>query len=52
MTAAEEQQMLTSLAEISEHLKGLLAFSKDQARTQETTTEKTLQYLNNIAHKR
>ena len=44
--------MLASLAEISEHLKGLLAFSRDNAREQEKVTEKTLQYLNNIAHKR
>lgn len=52
MTAAEEQQMRASLAEISEHLQGLLAFSRDNAREQEKVTEKTLQYLNNIAHKR
>lgn len=42
MTAAKEQPMLVSLAEISEHLKGLLAFSRDNTREQEKVTEKTL----------
>jgi len=52
MTAVEEQQMLASLADISQNLKALLAFTKDQAREQEKTTEKALQHLGNIAHKR
>lgn len=52
MTAVEEQQILASLAEISQDMKALLAFSKDQAREQEKTFEKALQHLGNIAHKR
>jgi hypothetical protein len=52
MNAVEEQQMLASLAEISQGLKALLEFNKDQAREFEKTTEKALQHLGNIAHKR
>ncbi len=52
MTAAEEQQMLASLADISRDIKSLLEFNKDQARELEKTTEKALQHLGNIAHKR
>jgi hypothetical protein len=52
VTAAKEQQIPASLAEISEHLRALLADSRDNAREQENVTEKTLRYLNNIAQKR
>lgn len=52
MTAAKEQQMLASLAEISRDMKALLEFTKDQSREQEKTAEKALQRLGNIAHKR
>jgi hypothetical protein len=52
MNAAEEQQMLTSLAEISKDMKALLTLTKDLAVEQEKVNEKSLQHLGNIAHKR
>ena len=52
MTPTEEQQMLASLAEISEHIKGLLALTKDMAMKQDNVGEKAIQHLVNIAHKR
>jgi hypothetical protein len=52
MNAAEEQQMLASLAEISQDIKALLALTKDLAREQDKVNEKSLQHLGNIAHKR
>lgn len=52
MTPAEEQQMLTSLAEISTSLQGLLALTKDMSLQQDKVSEKAIQHLVNIAHKR
>jgi hypothetical protein len=52
MTPVEEQQMLASLAEISEHMKGLLALTKDMSLQQDKASEKAIQHLVNIAHKR
>lgn len=52
MTADQEQQLLTSLADISEHLKNLLALTKDMALQQDKVGEKAIQHLVNIAHKR
>ena len=52
MIPVEEQQMLASLAEISASLQGLLALTKDMSSSQDKASEKTLQHLGNIAHKR
>jgi hypothetical protein len=52
MTPAEEQQMLASLAEISASMQGLLALTRDMSSNQDKVSEKTLQHLGNIAHKR
>ena len=52
MTPAEEQQMLASLAEISQSMKGLLELTKDLSLQQNQVSEKTIQHLANIAHKR
>ena len=52
MTPAEEQQMLTSLSEISRGIQSLLALTKDMALQQDKVGEKAIQHLVNIAHKR
>ncbi len=52
MNAAEEQQRLASLAEISQNMKALLDLTKDLSLEQEKVNEKSLQHLGNIAHKR
>jgi len=52
MTPAEEQQVLTSLSEISKDLKALLAIIKDSTRKQGEADEKAYSQLVNIAHKR
>lgn len=52
MTAAEEQQMLASLAGMSEDIRALLALTKDMALQQDKVGEKAIQHLVNIAHKR
>lgn len=52
MTPAEEQQMLTSLSEISKDIKALLAMLKDSTRKQGEADEKAYGQLVNIAHKR
>ena len=52
MNAAEEQQMLASLADISQNMKALLELTKNLALEQEKVNEKSLQHLGNIAHKR
>ena len=52
MTPVEEQQMLTSLAEISQGIKALPSLSKDMSLQQDKTSEKAIQHLVNIAHKR
>lgn len=52
MTPAEEQQMLASLAEIAASMQGLLALTTNMSNSQDKVSEKTLQHLGNIAHKR
>jgi hypothetical protein len=52
MTAVEEQQIVASLNDISQNMKALLALTRDMAREQEKTNEKSIQQLLNIAHKR
>jgi hypothetical protein len=52
MTPVEEQQMLASLAEISQGITALLALTKDMSLHQDKTSEKAIQHLVNIAHKR
>jgi hypothetical protein len=52
MTPSEEQQLLGSLAQMSQDIKALLALTKDMALQQDKVGEKTIQHLLNIAHKR
>lgn len=52
MTPTEEQQMLASLAEISNDIKALLALIKETTRKQGEADEKAYGQLVNIAHKR
>jgi len=52
MNAAEEQQMLKSLAEISQDIKSLLTLIKDLTRQQSESDQKAYGQLVNIAHKR
>lgn len=52
MTAVEEQQLLASLAGMSQDIKALLALTKDMALQQDKVGEKAIQHLVNIAHKR
>lgn len=52
MTPTEEQQMLTSLANISQDMKALLSLVKDLTMQQESASEKAYSQLVNIAHKR
>ena len=52
MTPVEEQQMLASLAEISQGINALLTLTKDMAIQRDKTSEKAIQHLLNIAHKR
>jgi len=52
MTPAEEQQMLSSLAQMSQDIKALLTLTKDMALQQDKVGEKAIQHLVNIAHKR
>jgi hypothetical protein len=52
MTAAEEQQMLDSLAAISQDMKALLSLLKDLMLQQDAADQKAYSQLVNIAHKR
>jgi hypothetical protein len=52
MTPAEEQQMLSSLSEISKDIKALLALIKNLTTQQEAADQKAYSQLVNIAHKR
>lgn len=52
MTGTEEQQMLTSLSEISKDIKALLALIRDSTRQQGEADQKAYSQLVNIAHKR
>jgi len=52
MTPAEEQQMLNSLATISQDIKALLALVRDLTMQQEAADQKAYSQLVNIAHKR
>ena len=52
MTAAEEQQMLKSLAEISQDIKALLTLVRDLTLQQDAADTKAYSQLVNIAHKR
>jgi hypothetical protein len=52
MTSAEEQQMLSSLAALSQDMKALLSLFKDLMLQQEAADQKALSQLVNIAHKR
>lgn len=52
MTPAEEQQLLASLAGMSQDIKALLALTKDMSLQQDKVSEKAIQHLVNIAHKR
>jgi hypothetical protein len=52
MTPDAEQQMLSSLAAMSQDIKALLALTKDMALQQDKVSEKAIQHLVNIAHKR
>ena len=52
MTAAEEQQMLKSLADISQDIKALLTLLRDLTLQQDAADQKAYSQLVNIAHKR
>jgi hypothetical protein len=52
MTSAEEQQMLTSLAEISKDIKSLLTLISQLTTQQGEADQKAYGQLVNIAHKR
>ena len=52
MTPVEEQQMLNSLAVISQDMKALLSLVKDLTAQQEAADQKAYSQLVNIAHKR
>jgi hypothetical protein len=52
MTPAEEQQLLGSLAQMSQDIKALLALTKDMSLQQDKVSERAIQHLVNIAHKR
>jgi len=52
MTSSEEQQMLTSLAEISRDIKALVALVRDLTLQQDSADQKAYSQLVNIAHKR
>ena len=52
MTSTEEQQMLTSLSEISQNIKVLVTLLTDSTRKQGEADEKAYGQLVNIAHKR
>ena len=52
MTAAEEQQMLTHLSEISKDIKALSKLVGDLTRQQGDADQKAYSQLVNIAHKR
>ncbi len=52
MTPVEEQQMLNSLAAISQDMKTLVALVKDLTMQQGAADEKAFSQLVNIAHKR
>lgn len=52
MTPAEEQQMLGGLAQMSLDIQALLALTKEMSLQQDKVSEKALQHLVNIAHKR
>ena len=52
MTSTEEQQMLTSLSEISQDIRALLAPIKESTRQQGKAGEKAYGLLVNIARRR
>lgn len=52
MTGSEEQQMLTSLSEISLDIKALVALVRDLTLQQDSADQKVYSQLVNIAHKR
>lgn len=52
MTATEDQQMLSSLAAISQDLKALLSLVRELTQQQDAANEKAYSQLVNIAHKR
>jgi len=52
MSPAEEQQMLNSLAAMSQDIKTLVALVKDLTMQQDTADQKAYMQLVNIAHKR
>jgi len=52
MTPVEEQQMLNSLAAISQDMKALLSLVQDLTAQQEAADQKAYSQLVNIAHKR
>lgn len=52
MNPVEEQQMLNSLAVISQDMKALLSLVKDLTLQQDAADQKAFSQLVNIAHKR
>lgn len=52
MTAAEEQQMLASLTEISRDLKALLTLIRKLTMQQDEADQRAFQQLTQIAHRR
>jgi len=52
MTPAEEQQLLVSLASISQDIKTLLVLIKELTEQQEKADARAYQQLSQIAHKR
>jgi hypothetical protein len=52
MTGSEEQQMLTSLSEISQDLKALLTLITKLTVQQDEADQKAFRQLAQIAHKR
>jgi hypothetical protein len=52
MSPAEEQQMLDSLAAMSQDIKALVALVKDLTMQQDAADQKAYMQLVNIAHRR
>ena len=52
MNAAEEQQMLASLSEISQDIKALLTLVRELTTQQDKADSRAFQQLSHIAHKR
>jgi hypothetical protein len=52
VSPAQEEQLLAGLAAMSQDIKALLALTKEMSLQQDKVSEKAIQHLVNIAHKR